>query len=106
MLDYALEWAFFMRTQWGQNDVPLFELERTWEDTEPTPPLPVTLDRSTYPPLRRTIRTIADVRQAMKHYCDLYFHGLVRSFLIIPIGCRVQQQPKERTLYSQAGINI
>ncbi|MBT3296012.1 MAG: hypothetical protein HN383_12130, partial [Verrucomicrobia bacterium] len=37
---------------------------------------------------------------------DLYFHGFVRSFLIIPIGCRVQQQPKERTLFFQAGVNI
>jgi hypothetical protein len=41
------------------------------EDTEPTPPLPVTLDRSTYPQLKRTIKTVANVREAMKHYCDL-----------------------------------
>jgi hypothetical protein len=71
VLDYALEWAFFMRTQWGQNDIPLFELERTWEDTGPTPPLPVTLDRLTYPRLKKTIKTVADVHKAMKHYCDL-----------------------------------
>jgi hypothetical protein len=37
---------------------------------------------------------------------NLYFHEHVRSFLIIPIGCRRQQQPKERTLIFQAGLNF
>jgi hypothetical protein len=27
---YALEWAFFTRTQWGEFDTPLYELERCW----------------------------------------------------------------------------
>lgn len=68
---YALEWAFFARTQWGQPDIPLFELERTWNETEPGMPIPVTFNRQTAPPLARTIKTVEDVHAAVQHYCSL-----------------------------------
>ena len=71
ILQYALEWAFFARTQWGQPDIPVYELERTWSDTAPTPPIGVTFDRATAPSLARIIRTAEDVKQAMAHYCAL-----------------------------------
>ena len=68
ILQYSLEWAFFSRTQWGQNDIPLFELENAWNEEEPSPPLPVTLEER--PKLPRVISTIDDVHAAIKHYCD------------------------------------
>jgi hypothetical protein len=70
LLQYALEWAFFTRSQWGINDIPLFELERAWNDAEPSPPLPVTLG-SDRPQLNRTIRNLNDVHDAIRHYVDL-----------------------------------
>ena len=30
ILEYALEWAFFTRCQWGEFDTALYELERCW----------------------------------------------------------------------------
>lgn len=69
VLQYALEWAFFARAQWGVNDIPLYELEATWGQDEPAPPLPVTLGNR--PPVAREIRSVADVQAAMAHYCDL-----------------------------------
>ena len=77
LFDYALEWAFFARTQWGQPDIPVYELERTWNDTEPTAPIPVTFDRAKAPPLARTIRTVEDVGTAVQHYCALIPYGRV-----------------------------
>ena len=43
VFQYALEWAFFTRAQWGVNDIPLYELERAWNQERPGAPLPVTL---------------------------------------------------------------
>ena len=43
IFEYALEWAFFARSQWGQPDSPLFELERAWNADEPQLPVPVTM---------------------------------------------------------------
>ena len=75
MLQYALEWAFFARAQWGVNDIPLYELEATWGQDRPAPPLPVTL--GSRPPVAREIRSVADVREAVAHYCDLLPWGEV-----------------------------
>lgn len=74
---YSLEWAFFTRSQWGQNDIPLFELEKAWNEEKPSPPLPVTLESR--PKLSRVIRTIDDVHTAIKHYCDRIPYGKVLS---------------------------
>jgi len=71
ILEYSLEWAFFARTQWGQPDIPVYELERAWNETEPSAPIPVTFDRASAPPLKRCIRTVDDVDAAVAHYCDV-----------------------------------
>jgi hypothetical protein len=71
LFQYALEWAFFSRTQWGQPDIPLFELERAWNETAPGRAIPVTFDRATAPPLNKIIRSVEDVHEAVAHYCAL-----------------------------------
>ena len=68
LLQYGLEWAFFARTQWGQPDIPLYELERAWNDDAPSAPISVSFDRLHAPALTKVIRTVEDVRQAMEHY--------------------------------------
>ena len=69
VFQYALEWAFFTRCQWGQFDTALLELEHAWNQDVPGEPLPVTVDRDTLY-LNRAIKTMDDVRAAIKHYCD------------------------------------
>ena len=66
--DYALEWSFFARKQWDQNDIPIYELECAWQVNEPNPALSVTLRNR--PPVEKCIRTIEDVHLAMDHYCE------------------------------------
>ena len=68
VFQYSLEWAFFARCQWGQFDTALLELENAWGQNEPGAPLPVTIGKR--PVLSKTIRTLDDVREAIKHYCD------------------------------------
>ncbi len=67
ILCYSLEWAFFTRTQWGMLDAPLYELEYAWQFDEPVSPLPVTTGKRM--PVKRKIKTVADIKEAMKHYC-------------------------------------
>jgi glucuronate isomerase len=67
ILFYSLEWAFFTRNQWGVFDAPLYELEHAWQFDKPVRPLPVTLARRE--PVKRRVATVADVKEAMAHYC-------------------------------------
>jgi hypothetical protein len=67
VLQYSLEWGMFMRTQWGEYDTALYELERTW-GRPPEPPL--TIGWGVRPATERTIRTLEDVHAAMRHYVD------------------------------------
>ena len=67
LLQYALEWAFFSRSQWGVNDIPLYELERAWNQPGPSAPLPVTLGAGR-PIFERTITRLEDVHEAIDHY--------------------------------------
>jgi hypothetical protein len=69
LLQYAVEWAFFSRSQWGVNDIPLFELERAWNQPGPSAPLPVTLGGGR-PQLDRILQSVADVRAAIQHYVE------------------------------------
>lgn len=71
LFQYALEWAFFARTQWGQPDIPLYELERAWNASSPQTPIPVTFDRKSAPPPEKVIRSVDDVDEAVSHYCAL-----------------------------------
>jgi len=64
-LRYALEWGFFTRCQWGEFDTALYELERCWGRT---PDSPSPISTGARPPTDRTIRTLEDVHDAVKHY--------------------------------------
>lgn len=71
IFDYALEWAFFARTQWGQPDIALFELERAWNAEKPESPLPVTMKKEEWPILKKKITTPENIKDAVAHYCSL-----------------------------------
>jgi len=64
-LQYALEWGFFTRCQWGEFDTALYELERCW-GRKPESPSPI--GAGGRPSTERTIRTLDDVRAAIAHY--------------------------------------
>lgn len=79
LLQYAIEWSFFARTQWGQPDIPLYELERAWNATAPQWTLPVTFDRKSAPPLHKTIKSVDDIDEAVAHYCALLPYDMVTA---------------------------
>src|SRR5438552_4667719 len=66
-LQYALEWAFFSRCQWGEFDTALYELERCWGNL---PERPSPIGSGLRPPTARTIRSLADVHAAVSHYVN------------------------------------
>jgi hypothetical protein len=65
ILHYSLEWAFFTRTQWGEFDTALYELERCWGKS-PDSPMPI--GSGGRPPTERVIRSLEDVHAAVEHY--------------------------------------
>jgi hypothetical protein len=65
ILGYSLEWAFFTRTQWGEHDTALYELERCWGKS-PDSPMPI--GSGGRPPTERAIRALDDVHAAIEHY--------------------------------------
>jgi len=73
-LQYALEWAFFTRCQWGEFDTALYELERCW-GRQPESPSPIGGDGR--PKAGRVIRSLADVHTAVKHYVETIPYGQV-----------------------------
>src|SRR6266513_2141501 len=66
-LQYALEWGFFTRCQWGEFDTALYELERCWGKT-PASPSPI--GAGARPPTERAIRTLEDAHAAIAHYVN------------------------------------
>jgi hypothetical protein len=62
---FSLEWAFFTRTQWGEFDTPLYELERCWGGPvgSPTP-----IGHGGRPATDRVVRSVDDVRAAVAYY--------------------------------------
>jgi len=66
-LQYALEWGFFTRCQWGEFDTALYELERCWGRT---PESPSPIGSGGRPATERTIRTLEDVHAAIAHYVN------------------------------------
>jgi hypothetical protein len=116
IFQYALEWAFFTRAQWGVNDIPLYELERTWNQPEPGAPLPVTLGEGR-PALERTIHTLADVHAAIEHYVrcipydevlstaqhistDLNLQTVTEAQIAAALARRAQATPDDRDVYA------
>src|SRR5438093_3645925 len=73
-LQYALEWGFFTRCQWGEFDTALYELERCW-GRQPGSPSPI--GAGGRPKTERTIRSLADVRAAVRHYVGAIPYGKV-----------------------------
>jgi glucuronate isomerase len=73
-LEYALEWGFFTRCQWGEFDTALYELERCWGRT---PESPAPIGAGSRPPTERTIRTLDDVHAAIAHYVGHIPYGQV-----------------------------
>lgn len=75
-LQYAIEWRFFTRCQWGENDTALYELESAW-GRQPGPPLPIGSGKR--PATERTIHILDDVHAAMEHYVSHIPYDLVLS---------------------------
>jgi hypothetical protein len=75
-LQYALEWGFFTRCQWGEFDTALYELERCW-GRSPESPSPI--GSGGRPPTERVIRTLPDVHAAVAHYVNAIPYGKVLS---------------------------
>ncbi len=61
-LQYALEWGFFTRCQWGEFDTALYELERCWGAR---PRAPRRSAPAPGPPPSAVIRTLDDVHAAI-----------------------------------------
>ena len=64
-LQYALEWGFFTRCQWGEHDTALYELERCW-GRNPGSPSPIGAGGRPEP--ARRIQSLEDVHGAVEHY--------------------------------------
>lgn len=75
-LQYALEWGFFTRCQWGEFDTALYELERCW-GRSPESPAPIGSGKR--PATERVIRTLDDVRAAVAHYVGSIPYGRIVS---------------------------
>lgn len=65
LLQYALEWGFFTRCQWGEFDTALYELEKCWGRL---PESPTPIGGGKRPETERVIRTIDDVHAAVDWY--------------------------------------
>jgi len=113
-LQYALEWGFFTRCQWGEFDTALYELERCWGRL-PESPSPIGAGKR--PATERTIRSLQDVRDAVRHYVDHIPYGQVVAMathlstdidfrpvgdreMEEALGRRAQAGPAERDVYA------
>jgi hypothetical protein len=65
VLQYALEWAFFTRCQWGEFDTALYELERCWGKT---PESPAPIGGGARPSTEQVVQNLEDVQRAIEHY--------------------------------------
>ncbi|MBI3119438.1 MAG: hypothetical protein HYZ00_12160 [Candidatus Hydrogenedentes bacterium] len=65
ILQYALEWAFFTRCQWGEYDTALYELERCWGKA---PGTATPIGAGKRPAVERLILSVEDVHEAVDHY--------------------------------------
>jgi glucuronate isomerase len=75
-LQYALEWGFFTRCQWGEFDTALYELERCW-GRKPESPSPI--GSGERPATERVIQTLDDVHAAVDHYVTSIPYGQILS---------------------------
>ena len=113
-LQYALEWGFFTRCQWGEFDTALYELERCWGKS-PSSPSPI--GAGGRPLTERTIRTLEDVHAAIAHYVntipydqiistathistDINFRPVSDSEMSAALKRRKQAGPADRDIYA------
>lgn len=75
-LQYALEWGFFTRCQWGEFDTALYELERCWGRL---PESPSPIGSGGRPSTDRTIQSLRDVHEALDHYVASIPYDRIRS---------------------------
>jgi glucuronate isomerase len=75
-LQYALEWGFFTRCQWGEHDTALYELERCWGRA---PESPAPIGGGARPATERQIETLDHVHAAIAHYVDSIPYGRILS---------------------------
>ena len=71
-LQYALEWGFFTRCQWGEFDTALYELERCWGRS---PESPAPIGAGAGPPRSERSATLDDVHAAVEHYVESIPYG-------------------------------
>lgn len=76
LLQYALEWGFFTRCQWGEFDTALYELERCWGKT---PESPSPIGSGQRPRTDRTIASLDDVHAAVDHYVANIPYGQITA---------------------------
>jgi hypothetical protein len=113
-LQYALEWGFFTRCQWGEFDTALYELERCWGKT---PESPSPIGAGSRPATEREIQSLADVHAAIQHYVhaipynhvlatathistDIDFRPVNDSEMEAALKRRAQAGPAERDIYA------
>ncbi len=113
-LQYALEWGFFTRCQWGEFDTALYELERCW-GRSPESPSPI--GAGGRPATERTIRSLADVHAAVEHYVgaipydrvlatathistDIDFRPVTDADMEQALARRERAGPAERDIYA------
>jgi glucuronate isomerase len=113
-LQYALEWGFFTRCQWGEFDTALYELERCW-GRAPESPSPI--GSGNRPATERTIRSLQDVKDAVDHYVeaipydqvlatathistDIDFRLISNGEMEAALARRAQAGPRERDVYA------
>ncbi|MCL2699484.1 MAG: hypothetical protein FWE68_04160 [Defluviitaleaceae bacterium] len=95
-LRFSLEWAFFTRSQWGQFDTALVELENA---------------------LNKPVKTICDVHEAMESYCaqipydeivsiahhfscDITYKSVSEAEMVQALQNRADAGEKERDIYA------
>lgn len=116
ILFYAIEWAFFTRTQWGQYDTALLELEHAWNQEVPGEPLPVTTDISKLH-FEKKVYTLEDLDEAIRYYCekipydkivgiashfstDIHYRSVTRQEMEMALINRENAGEKERDIYA------
>ncbi len=115
IFQYSLEWAFFARSQWGEYDTALYELEKAWSEGSPGAPLPVTQEGER-PATKRQIRTVADVGEALDAYVaaipsnvvstaqhistDIDFLDAGERQMAAALRLRAKAGPRERDIYA------
>lgn len=114
ILHYSMEWAFFTRTQRGECDTALYELERCWGKA-PGSPIPHAAGHR--PPTDRVIRTLDDVHAAMDHFVgqlaaspvlsiathistDIVFRQISDREMSAALAVRDKAGPAERDIYA------